>query len=187
MPMRIAAFTKNGVNPNYQAFLRGAERTAATAGASLTRHFPAQPDDPTQQIALLRAVAREKPDAILFAPADDAALAGPVAEIAATGIPLIGFVNRMPGPFISFVGADDTAMGRTIAGVLIAALAGSGDVVLIEGPETAPTSRARGQGFRAAPSPAGDSARALPPPAWGGGDGSAAGRASAHRWGDRDQ
>ena len=148
--MRIAAFTKNGVNPNYQAFLRGAERAAATAGASLTRHFPAQPDDPTQQIALLRAVAREKPDAILFAPADDTALAGPVADIAAAGIPLIGFVNRMPGPFVSFVGADDTAMGRTIAGVLIAALGGSGDVVLIEGPETAPTSRARGQGFRAA-------------------------------------
>jgi ribose transport system substrate-binding protein len=39
-------------------------------------------------------------------------------------------------------------MGRTIAGVLIAALRGRGDVVLIEGPDTAPTSRDRGRGFR---------------------------------------
>jgi ribose transport system substrate-binding protein len=150
MPLRLAAFTKNGVNPNYQAFLQGVERAAAAAGATATRHFPATPDHAEQQIALLRAVVAERPDAILFAPADDAALAGPVAEALASGIPLIGFVNRMAGAFTSFVGADDAAMGRTIAGVLIAALGGTGDVVLIEGPASAPTSRDRGRGFRAA-------------------------------------
>lgn len=150
MPIRLAAFTKNGVNPNYQAFLLGVERAAAAAGATATRHFPATPDDPAEQIALLRAVAAERPDAIIFAPADDRALEGPVAEVRAAGIPLIGFVNRMAGDFVTFVGADDEAMGRTIAGVLIAALGGSGDVVLVEGPETAPTSRDRGRGFRAA-------------------------------------
>jgi ribose transport system substrate-binding protein len=150
MAIRIAAFTKNGVNPNYQAFLLGVERAAAAAGATASRHYPAAPDDPVEQTALLRATVAERPDAILFAPADDAALAGPVEEARAAGIPLIGFVNRMPGGFVSFVGSDDEAMGRTIAGVLIGALGGAGEVVLIEGPETAPTSRDRGRGFRAA-------------------------------------
>jgi ribose transport system substrate-binding protein len=150
MTIRLAAFTKNGVNPNYQAFLHGVERAAAAEGATATRHFPTTPDDPIEQTALLRAVVAERPDAILFAPADDRAMAGPVAEALATGIPVVGFVNRMPGGFVSFVGSDDVAMGRTIAGVLIAALGGAGEVVLIEGPESAPTSRDRGRGFREA-------------------------------------
>jgi ribose transport system substrate-binding protein len=146
----LSAFTKNGVNPNYQAFLLGVTRAAAAADATASHHFPATPDDPVEQTALLRASVATRPDAILFAPADDAALAGPVAEARAAGIPLIGFVNRMPGDFVSFVGADDEAMGHTIALHLIEALHRAGDIVLIEGPATAPTSRDRGRGFRAA-------------------------------------
>jgi ribose transport system substrate-binding protein len=150
MPRRIAVFTKNQVNPNYQAFMLGAERAAAAAGAIATWHPPDAPDDPVQQTALLAAIAAERPDAILFAPADDAAMAGPVAAVLAAGIPMIGFVNRMPGGFVTFIGADDAAMGRTIAGVAIQAIGGAGDVVLIEGPDSAPTNRDRGRGFRAA-------------------------------------
>jgi ribose transport system substrate-binding protein len=56
----------------------------------------------------------------------------------------------MAGDFVTFVGADDEAMGRTIAGIMVDALLGTGDVVLIEGPDTAPTSRDRGRGFRQA-------------------------------------
>jgi ribose transport system substrate-binding protein len=147
---RLAAFTKNAENPNYQAFLLGVERVAAEVGATATRHVPALPDDPAEQAALLQAVVAERPDAIIFAPTDDRRLEAPVAEAIARGIPFIGFVNRMKGDFVSFVGANDVAMGRTIAGVLIAALKGRGAVALIEGPDTAPTSRDRGRGFREA-------------------------------------
>ncbi len=146
----IAAFTKNGENPNYQAFLHGVDRVCAEAGARATRHFPATPDDPLEQTALLRGVVAQRPSAILFAPADDLAMAGPVAEATAADIPLIGFVNRMAGDFVSFVGADDEAMAFAEASYLIAALHGQGKVVLVEGPETAPTSRDRGRGFRRA-------------------------------------
>jgi ribose transport system substrate-binding protein len=148
--MRLATFTKNRVNPNYQAFFRGVERAAAADGARATWHCPDIPDDPAQQIALLRTVVAAQPDAIIFAPADDARLAAPVAEAIATGIPFIGFVNRMAGGFVTFIGADDEAMGRTIAGIMADALGGAGDVVLIEGPDSAPTSRDRGRGFRQA-------------------------------------
>ncbi|WP_198369952.1 sugar ABC transporter substrate-binding protein [Roseomonas rosulenta] len=147
---RLAAFTKNGVNPNYQAFLRGVERAAAVEGATATHHFPRTPDNPAQQIALLRAVVAERPDAIIFAPADDALLAEPVAAAIAQGIPFIGFVNRMAGDFVTFIGADDVAMGRAIVGLMADALGGTGDVVLVEGPDSAPTSRDRSRGFREA-------------------------------------
>jgi ribose transport system substrate-binding protein len=147
-PAWIASFTKNDENPNYRAFLLGVERAAAEAGARATRHVPRQPDDPVEQAQLLRAVIAARPDAIIFAPADDRALEAPVAGANAAGIPLIGFVNRMAGDFVTFIGADDVAMGRRIAEVMVGALGGAGDVVLIEGPDTAPTSRDRGQGFR---------------------------------------
>ncbi len=150
MTQRIAVFTKNDENPNYRAFLHGVERAAGAAGANATRHVPITPDDPVAQAQLLRAVIAQRPSAILFAPADDRLLVEPVAEATTAGIPLIGFVNRMPGDFVSFIGADDVAMGRRIAGVAIAALGKAGTVVLIEGPDTAPTSRDRGIGFRAA-------------------------------------
>ncbi|HYF06382.1 MAG TPA: sugar ABC transporter substrate-binding protein, partial [Acetobacteraceae bacterium] len=150
MTARIAVFTKNRVNPNYQAFFQGASRAAAAAGATATWHTPDTPDHAEQQITLLRQVASERPDAILFAPADDRALEAPVSEVNAAGVPLVGFVNRMQGDFVSFVGSDDTLMGRAIAGVLLDALGGRGKVVLIEGPDSAPTSRDRGQGFREA-------------------------------------
>jgi ribose transport system substrate-binding protein len=146
----LASFIKNGENPNYQAFLHGVDRVCAEAGARATRHVPIAPDNAVEQAALLRGVIAQRPSAILFAPADDQAMVIPVTEASAAGIPLIGFVNRMAGDFISFVGADDEAMAFAEASFLIAALHGRGRVVLIEGPETAPTSRDRGRGFRRA-------------------------------------
>lgn len=148
MARRIAVFTKNRVNSNYAAFFDAAARAARAAGATATWHTPETPDDPVQQTALLRAVAAEQPDAILYAPADDIAMEGPVAEVNALGIPLIGFVNRMRGDFVSFIGSDDRLMGDRIATYLLDAIGGRGSVVLIEGPQSAPTARDRGEGFR---------------------------------------
>src|SRR5690348_17164515 len=99
----LAVFTKNAENPNYQAFLHGTERVASAQGARVTRHIPRQADDPVEQATLLHTVVAQRPDVILFAPADDKALEAPVAEVNAAGIPLIGFVNRMAGRFVSFV------------------------------------------------------------------------------------
>jgi ribose transport system substrate-binding protein len=147
-PLRIALFTKNAENPNYQAFLLGAERAAAAMGARAERHVPTTPDDAAQQTVLLRRAIADRPDAIVFAPADDRLMEAPVAEANAAGIPLVGFVNRIQGRFVTFVGADDVAMARTAATTLVEALRGECRVVLIEGPDTAPTSRDRGRGFR---------------------------------------
>ena len=147
---RLAVFTKNAGNPNYQALQSGAAKVAAAAGGRATAHVPRLPDDPVEQTVLLRQVIAERPDAILFAPADDAAMAAPVAEANAAGIPLVGFVNRMAGDFVTFIGSDDTGMARRAAEFLIAALGGRGRGVLIEGPDSAPTNRDRARGFREA-------------------------------------
>lgn len=147
---RIVLFTKNGENPNYLAMVTGAQHVAAAADTELVWRTTKTPDDPVEQTILLRDTLAERPDGLIFAPADDRAMAGPVAEVNAAGIPIMGFVNRMPGRTFSFIGADDVAMARLAANALIAALDSRGNVVLIEGPETAPTARDRGRGFRKA-------------------------------------
>ncbi len=147
---RIVLFTKNGENPNYVAMVAGARRIAEAAGAELVWRTTQKPDDPVEQTVMLRETINERPDGLIFAPADDKAMQGPVSEANAAGIPIVGFVNRMPGQTLSFVGADDVAMARLAATALIAAIGGRGNVVLIEGPETAPTARDRGRGFREA-------------------------------------
>ena len=147
---RLVVFTKNGVNPNYLAMLVGARRVAAAAGAELVWRTTAKPDDPVEQTALLRQTIAERPDGLIFAPADDRAMDGPVKEANAAGIPIVGFVNRMPGRYRCFIGADDVAMARLAAEALIAAMGGAGTIALIEGPDSAPTARDRGRGFREA-------------------------------------
>lgn len=147
---RFVLFTKNAVNPNYLAMRDGAARVAREAGVALDWRTTRAPDDPVEQTALLKQTLWERPDGIIFAPADDRAMDGPVREVQAAGIAIIGFVNRMPGRYVSFVGADDVAMGRMAARHLIGLIGGRGNVVLIEGPASAPTARDRGRGFREA-------------------------------------
>jgi ribose transport system substrate-binding protein len=147
---RIAVFTKNGENPNYRAFLLGADRAAAGMGARTIPRFPKKADDPVEQTELLEAQLDERPDAILFNPADDQRLVAPLARITDAGIPVVGFVNRMSGRFVSFVGADDRALGYAAAEHLLAALDGRGSVVIIEGSAGATTARDRMTGFQQA-------------------------------------
>jgi ribose transport system substrate-binding protein len=147
---RVAVFTKNGENPNYRAFLLGADRAAAGMGARTVHRFPRKADDPVEQTALLEAQLDERPDAILFNPADDKRMVAPLTRITDAGIPVVGFVNRMSGRFVSFVGADDRALGYAGAKYLLAALGGRGSVVIIEGSAGATTARDRMMGFQQA-------------------------------------
>lgn len=148
---RLAVFTKNNLNPNYVAFRLGADRVAARFGATTVHRVPETPDDAPEQIALLNAVLAERPSAILLAPADDKALEPTVHAINAAGIPVVAFVDRMTeGEFVSFVGSDDVEMGYRTARYLLDRMGGRGDVVIIEGTATAPTSRDRIRGFRRA-------------------------------------
>ncbi len=148
---RLVVFTKNKVNPNYVAFRLGADRAAARLGATTLHRVPEKPDDAPEQIALLETTIRERPGAILLAPADDKLLEPTVEAINAAKIPVVGFVNRMAkGEFVSFVGSDDVEMGYQTARFLLQAMGEKGNVVIIEGTATAPTARDRLKGFQRA-------------------------------------
>jgi ribose transport system substrate-binding protein len=144
---RLAVFTKNRVNPNYAGLRLGADRTGAALGFEIVHHVPVTPDDAGEQIALLEDEIARRPAAILLNPADVARLAPAVGRIAAAGIPLVGFINRVAGPFVTFVGADERRSARMAATWLIARIGGSGEVVVLEGTPGASTARERLDGY----------------------------------------
>jgi ribose transport system substrate-binding protein len=150
MPVTLAVFTKNRVNPAYAAARLAADRVAAEAGARTMHYVPETPDDVGQQKVLVGEALAAGPDAVVFVPTDDSAMVEDVRRFEAAGIPVVNCINRMVGRFLSFVGSDDVAVGYTAARALIDGLGGKGDIVVIEGSPGAPTARDRTVGLRRA-------------------------------------
>jgi len=144
----IAVFTKNWVNPAYAAARLAVDRVAAEAGARTIHYAPQTPDDVGEQKALVTEALAARPAAVVLNPADDVAMQEDLVRLAAARIPVALFINRMTGPALTFVGSDDEAIGRRTATALFEALGGTGRVVGLEGPQAAPTSRARVRGLR---------------------------------------
>lgn len=149
-PFTLAVFTKNRVNPAYDAARLAADRVAADAGARTVHYVPATPDHVAEQKALVAEALAARPDAILFNPTDDVAMKDDVARISAAGIPVAVFINRMDVPVLTFVGSDDVQVGETIARALFKGLSGAGTVVALEGTPGARTARDRNEGLKRA-------------------------------------
>ena len=149
--MKIAVFTKNLSNPAYAAARLGAERAAAQLGAEVRHYVPVTPDDPQQQSALIHEALADAPDAFVFTPVHPTKVNAAVAAIHEAGIPIFGFVNRMPaGACVSYVGSSDAQLAENIANYLFDQLQGRGKVVIVEGPADSVTSIERVRAFEAA-------------------------------------
>ena len=144
----LAVFTKNRVNPAYDAARLAVDRVAAEAGARTLHYVPATPDHVGEQKALVTQALAARPDAVLFNPTDDVAMAEDVARITAAGIPVAVFINRMQVPVVTFVGSDDVRVGGTIARALFQGLGGTGKVVALNGTRGARTARDRTEGLK---------------------------------------
>ncbi len=149
-PPTLAVFTKNRLNPAYDAARGAADRVAAESGARTIHYVPATPDDVGEQKALVTEALAARPAGVVFNPTDDQLMAEDLARFAAAGIPVAVFINRMAGPALTFVGSDDVAIGHVVATALIGGLGSKGRIVALDGTPTAPTARDRGKGLRQA-------------------------------------
>lgn len=149
-PLTLAVFTKNRVNPAYDAARLVADRLAAEAGARTIHYVPQTPDHVGEQKALVSEALATPPDGVLFNPTDDMAMAEDLERFAAAGVPVAVFINRMPGKMLTFVGSDDVAVGYKAASALILGLAGEGRIVALDGTPSARTARDRTVGLRRA-------------------------------------
>jgi ribose transport system substrate-binding protein len=149
-PVTLAVFTKNRVNPAYDAARLAADRVAAEVGARTVHYVPATPDHVGEQKALVAEALAARPDAVLFNPTDDVAMEEDVARISAAGLPVAVFINRMNVPVLTFVGSDDVRVGESIARALFQGLGGTGKVVALDGTPGARTARDRTEGLKRA-------------------------------------
>ena len=148
--MNIAVFTKNATNPAYAAFRIAADQVARAAGARVTHFVPRKPDDVDEQKAMVEQVLKDRPDVVIFIPVDDVAMVDSVKKLNAAKIPVVLASNPLPGSFVTYVGADDFAIGYREARYLFEKLGGKGKIVVIEGTPAAPTNRARLRGYQRA-------------------------------------
>ena len=145
---QIAVFTKNRTNPAYEAARLGADRVAATFGATTTHYVPERPDNVEEQIALIARAIGERPDAVVLTPVHESAVNDAILSFDAARIPVVNFVVRSTvGQRLCFVGSDDRALAADIAGYLFRTLKGRGNIVILEGTPASPTSHERLKGF----------------------------------------
>ncbi len=145
--IKIAVFTKNLTNPAYEAARRGVDLVAEENGATTVHYVPQDPDNVEQQKALVEQALVEAPDLVIFVPVDDKAMVPDAKKFADAGIPVVSFINRLEGDFVTHVGSDDVAVGYNGAKALFEGLGGKGKVLAIEGNPAAPTSRDRVAGM----------------------------------------
>lgn len=154
--MKLAVFTKNRTNPAYDAARLGADRAARRLGAQTVHFIPDKGDDPDEQSALIDRALAQLPDAFVFAPVHPVRVNAAISRIHAARVPIVGFVNPLPlGPCISYVGANDYALGYALAQHLYAHLGGRGKVLVVSGPVDSVTSIERVRAFA-------DAAKAFP-------------------------
>lgn len=149
--MNIAVFTKNRSNPAYEAARLGADRVARRLGARTTHWVPATDDDPDEQSALIDEALAGRPDAVVLIPVHPTRVNAAIERIHAARVPVFGCVNPLPvGRAVTYVGADDHALGQRAAGFLYRHLNGRGRVLLVSGPSDSVTSVARVRAFEEA-------------------------------------
>jgi len=146
--MRLAVFTKNRSNPAYFAARLGADRAAAVFGDRVDHYVPETPDNAAQQSALIDRALATAPDAFVLSPVHPSAVDAAVRRIRAAGLPVFAFVNPTQAmEMTTYVGADDTALARRVAGHLFRRLGGRGRVLVLGGHRTSVTSQDRLRGF----------------------------------------
>src|SRR6478609_9324021 len=149
-PPVLAVFTKNRLNPAYDAARAATDRVAAESGARTIHYVPETPDDVGEQKALVAEALRAGVSGVVFNPTDDQAMREDLERFAAAGLPVAIFINRMEGPQLTFVGSDDIAIGHAVATALIDGLKGKGRLVALDGTPSARTARDRAEGLRRA-------------------------------------
>jgi len=145
----IAVLTKNQTNPFFQSERVGAAKAAADMHAKALQYVPTQPDSIPEQMSQIDDVVTKKPDAIVMVPVDYKAMVAGVQKINAANIPVVNVTDRSAGgDFIAFVGADDYTIAKETGRVLLKAMGGKGDVIIIEGVRGAATAQDRLRGFK---------------------------------------
>jgi ribose transport system substrate-binding protein len=144
----IAVFTKNTTNPFSKAIRLGSDIAGKALNVDVSHYVPTTADFAPEQTKLVDDAIAKKPDAVVFDPVDPKAMAPAVQKLNAAEIPTIDITDKSPeGKFVSSVLPDDYQLGLATGRVLLKAMGGKGNVVILEGIPNLITSIERVRGF----------------------------------------
>jgi ribose transport system substrate-binding protein len=127
----------------------GAQSEADRLGVQLDVQSPDE-FDPSKQTPIVNAVAAAKPDALLIAPTDQAALYAPIKQIADAGtkVVLVDTTLENSDVAVSQIATDNYEGGKAAARALADLIGGSGKVLLLGFRAGVSTDDLRSRGFR---------------------------------------
>ena len=149
-PLTLALFVRNLVNPVWVYAGIGADQAAKEIGGVTIDHvIPAKPDDIEDQIRLVEEAIAKKPDGFVFSAVDFKALVPVVQKAIDAKIPVITYVNDMPGlrGAVAYIGAENETLQYLVAKYLFATMGGKGKIVYLEGTPHAATTVPRRTGL----------------------------------------
>lgn len=126
----------------------GAAAAAEELGVNYSVQGPSE-FDPTEQIPIVEAVTAQQPDAILIAPTERTALAGPLqaAQDAGITVVLVDTIVDDPNIGISRIATDNVEGGRVAGEALVELIGGEGTVFVNTTQPGVSTVEERVQGF----------------------------------------
>jgi len=126
----------------------GAQAAAGELGVNYSVQGPSE-FDPTEQIPIVEAVVAQQPDAILIAPTERTALAGPLqtAQDAGITVVLVDTIVDDPNIGISRIATDNVEGGRVAGEALVELIGGKGTVFVNTTQPGVSTVEERVQGF----------------------------------------
>ncbi|MFZ4575549.1 MAG: substrate-binding domain-containing protein [Phycisphaerales bacterium] len=151
-PLRVAVVPKGTSHDYWKSVHAGALKAQRELGGiEITFRGPEREDDRDQQVSLIQNLIASKYDAIVLAPLDRDALAGPVREAKAAGIPVVvidsGLAGEAGKDFVSFVATDNRKGGEMGGKHLAEAMGGKGKVLLLRYSEGSASTTEREEGF----------------------------------------
>jgi ribose transport system substrate-binding protein len=148
----VAIIVKDTSSPYWQTVLAGARKAGQDFGGNVVELGTQSESDATGQIGLLKTAVASAPAAIIIAPAESGALAGPIEE-AAKKVKVVGIESDAKA-MTSVLASDNVNVGRIAADALAAAITKTygdteGNIVVITAmPGNAALDR-RAEGFKA--------------------------------------
>jgi ribose transport system substrate-binding protein len=144
----IAVIPKGTSHVFWQSIHAGAEKAARELGAKIIWRGPLREDDRDSQVSEVQGFVSRGVSGIVLAPLDDAALAQPVADAKAHGIPVVVIDSGLKGAdFISFVATDNRKGGRLAGDHLAALVKTGGKIVMLRYAEGSDSTIQREEGF----------------------------------------
>ena len=146
--VRISVIPKGTTHEFWKSIHAGAKVAAQELGVEITWSGPLREDDRESQIQVVENSVIGGADGIVIAPLDDTALARPLEEAAAEGIPVIVVDSDVDWDGrVSFVATDNYKGGQIAARALGDLLGGEGQVMMMRYLEGSASTEKREAGF----------------------------------------